>query len=313
MTPRKSEREREEPRAERLRALLDLDEELLELAALAADVRRLGRQPKDEPSSSILSPKRRARARERALQAFQARQKALQHDAELLRRLHEALSKRSKRSEEQAKSLTKPALPSERTSQAESAEKPKEPLRLGRRELFKLLGLATLFSLLRGVLGRAQPVATAGTAVLEEEALQAVTVKKVLMDPGRDAPVMLLEAAQGKTLPIWIGSPEASSIALSLEGKSLPRPLTHDLLIKALEAVGARLDHVRVTHLEETTYHAALVLRDRDDNVRVVDARPSDAVALALRAGCPIYASEDVIEHGAIELDLPDPPTDVKP
>jgi hypothetical protein len=295
---------------ERLQALLD--EELLELAALAVDVRRLGQQPKDELSRSILSPERRVRARQRALQAFQARREALRHEVELLRRLHEVLSK-SKRFEAQIEGPAKPTSLSEATSQAEGAEKPKEPLRVGRRELFKLLGLATLFSLLRGVLGHAQPTAATGAAALEEEALQAVTVKKVLMDPGWDAPVMLLEAAQSKTLPIWIGTPEASAIALSLEGKSLPRPLTHDLFVKALEAVGARLDHVRITHREDTTYHAALVLRDRDGRVKLVDARPSDAVALALRAGCPIYASEDVIEHGAIELDLPNPPMDVKP
>lgn len=304
MATHKSEKRREELQAEQLQALLD--EELLELAALAADLRRLGRQPKDEPSGSILSPERRARARKRALQAFQGRQEALQHDAELLRRLHEALLKRSERSEEQAKSPMKQASPSERASRAESTEKPKEPLRLGRRELFKLFGLTALFSLLRGVLGRAQPAAAVSNIALKEERLQAVTVKKVLMDPGQDAPVMLLEAAKGKTLPIWIGTPEASAIALSLEGKSLPRPLTHDLFVKALEAVGARLDHVRITHREDTTYHATLVLRDRDGSVKVVDARPSDAVALALRAGCPVYASEDVIESEAVELDLPE-------
>jgi hypothetical protein len=142
---------------------------------------------------------------------------------------------------------------------------------------------------------------------LGETPLHAVTVKRVLSDPQRKAFVMLLEAAQDKTLPVWIGAPEATAISFSLEGKSLPRPLTHDLLLSALEAVGAHVDHVRITHREDQTYYASIVLRDRGDEVRTIDARPSDAVALAMRAACPIYASEEVIEESAIELASEEP------
>src|SRR5438874_1839464 len=105
-------------------------------------------------------------------------------------------------------------------------------------------------------------------------------------------PILLLRETEGERyLPIWIGSVEATAIALEQQGVRPPRPLTHDLLKEIISALGRELEQVRITDLQEGTFFAELVF---DGDVRV-SARPSDSVALALRCGLPIHAEESVL------------------
>jgi bifunctional DNase/RNase len=111
--------------------------------------------------------------------------------------------------------------------------------------------------------------------------------------------VILKEAARDRYLPIWIGPWEASAIAMKLQGLTPERPLTHDLFATTLVELGARIDRVIISELADETFHARIVL-ERDGRTVEVDARPSDALALAVRAGVRIYASEAVLEQAAL-------------
>jgi bifunctional DNase/RNase len=121
-----------------------------------------------------------------------------------------------------------------------------------------------------------------------------------------NAPVVLLREHTGeRVLPIYIGPEEAKAIAMSLEGVSTPRPLTHDLLRDALAALGASVSRVTVTELRDRTFFAELELRIDGRTVRV-SSRPSDAIALAVRVDAPIYAAEDVLDEAAAPPAEPD-------
>jgi bifunctional DNase/RNase len=111
--------------------------------------------------------------------------------------------------------------------------------------------------------------------------------------------VILKDAARDRYLPIWIGPWEASAIAMKLQGLTPERPLTHDLFATTLEAIGARIDRVVISELADETFHARITL-ERDGKVVEVDARPSDALALAVRAGVRIFAAETVLEQAAL-------------
>lgn len=125
-----------------------------------------------------------------------------------------------------------------------------------------------------------------------------VRVGGVGLDPRTDSPVILLHERDGdRTLPIWIGTPEARSIAIELEKLELPRPNTHDLAKRLLSSLDARLDRMIVTELQGGTYFAVMVLRSGDRTLEV-DARPSDAIAIALRMGAPLYVREGLFEPG---------------
>ena len=104
--------------------------------------------------------------------------------------------------------------------------------------------------------------------------------------------VVLWDKADRRLLPIWVGSDMGAEIARSLMEFPLPRPMTFQFMAKVLEAVEAKLESVRVEALRESTYHAVVSLR-RGDRLREVDARPSDAIALALQMKCPIYVKEN--------------------
>ncbi len=119
----------------------------------------------------------------------------------------------------------------------------------------------------------------------------------VRVDPAANAPLILLQETEGqrRVLPIYIGGPEASSIDLALRGTVAPRPLTHDLLVNVLGQLDVQLAQVVVTELVEHTFYAELVLRSTEGEQRV-SSRPSDAVALAVRTGTPIWASESVLD-----------------
>lgn len=111
--------------------------------------------------------------------------------------------------------------------------------------------------------------------------------------------VILKEQDRERYLPIWIGPWEANAIAMRLQGIESERPMTHDLFAAVLGELGTRVDRIRITDLEDDTFHARLVL-EGPSGVREVDARPSDAIALAVRLGTPIYASPRVLEHAAL-------------
>ena len=102
-------------------------------------------------------------------------------------------------------------------------------------------------------------------------------------------------AGKGRVLPIFIGGPEATAIAFALEEIAVPRPMTHDLMKDLLDVVGARIERIVVTELRDTTFYAEIILNIAGE-VRSVSARPSDAVALAVRYGAPLFAEEGVLE-----------------
>ena len=121
-------------------------------------------------------------------------------------------------------------------------------------------------------------------------------VKALIVDPIANMPVVILRDAEDKSfLPIWVGVFEANAIALQLEGVSTPRPLTHDLLKATISLLGARVDQIVITRLHEYTFYAEIHLTSGGVPV-VVDSRPSDAIALALRTSSPIFVEEEVLE-----------------
>ena len=120
-------------------------------------------------------------------------------------------------------------------------------------------------------------------------------VRTVLIDPGSQTPVVILEIiSDKKSLPIWIDVPEARAIALELEHVSLPRPLTHDLIRSILHGVGATLQSVTITELRNSTYFANLSLATKEKVIHL-DSRPSDAVPIPLRMKAPIFVSTQVL------------------
>ncbi|MBI2958538.1 MAG: bifunctional nuclease family protein [Chloroflexi bacterium] len=114
--------------------------------------------------------------------------------------------------------------------------------------------------------------------------------------------VILKESAAERYLPIWIGPAEADAIAVQLQGVNVPRPLTHDLLQSIIGQLGARVDHIVVNDLRNDTFFARITLVVDSTNLEV-DSRPSDAIALAVRAKAPIYADESVLDKAGIFLD----------
>ncbi len=107
--------------------------------------------------------------------------------------------------------------------------------------------------------------------------------------------VVLKEVNSERYLPIWIGQAEAESITLRLTNTKVPRPLTHDLIVDAIRALGATVRYVLVNDLRDETFYARVVLRTRDGKELSIDARPSDAIAIAVRVDCPIYVDDDVM------------------
>jgi bifunctional DNase/RNase len=117
-----------------------------------------------------------------------------------------------------------------------------------------------------------------------------------------NVPILLLQEATGdRTLPIYIGRPEAEAIAGALQGVVTKRPMTHDLMRDILSELGVVLDHVVITELKDQTFYAELRLR-RGSTTHIVSARPSDAIALAIRAGATIYAEEALLDAEGIVL-----------
>jgi len=133
-----------------------------------------------------------------------------------------------------------------------------------------------------------------------------VKVSGLALDERNKTPVVILQERDGsRVLPIWIGPSEASSIAMELAGKKFQRPLTHDLLKSVIEGLHGRVTKVLITDLKESTFFAK-VLINQDQDVLGVDARPSDSIALALRAGSPIFVSDSLFQLGKEEEEASD-------
>ena len=128
-----------------------------------------------------------------------------------------------------------------------------------------------------------------------------VMIKALLVDPSNNSPVVLLKDRDSrKALPIWIGEAEAISIAFGLQNEDFPRPLTHVLMEKMVEALHGRVQRVVIKAVQDGTYFASVYVEAPDDEVLEFDARPSDSLALSLRSGCPIFISDDVFESESI-------------
>jgi bifunctional DNase/RNase len=129
-------------------------------------------------------------------------------------------------------------------------------------------------------------------------------VRSLMFDPYNNTFIVILrDEENAEMLPIWVGKPEASSISFALEDVTTPRPMTHDLMKAVLDVVGAKVISVVISDLKENTYYAKVHL-SYEDSEYVIDARPSDAIALALRTKAPIFANEEVIRKQASdELD----------
>ena len=124
-----------------------------------------------------------------------------------------------------------------------------------------------------------------------------MTIKGLMVDPITNVPIIILRDKEGqKVLPIWVGIFEANAIALQIENISTPRPMTHDLLRNVIQDLKASVQRVVVCDLQENTFYALIYLR-LDGETVAIDARPSDAIALALRTRSPIFVEDSVIDH----------------
>ncbi|WP_136706075.1 bifunctional nuclease family protein [Agromyces sp. H66] len=117
------------------------------------------------------------------------------------------------------------------------------------------------------------------------------------------------EVSEGRVLPIWIGSQEATSILIAIQGEQAPRPLTHDLMKTLLDTVGARVERIEVTRIEDGTFYGEITL-DTPAGPLVLDARPSDSVGLAVRTEAPLFVADEVLEEAGIPAEMVEPHTD---
>lgn len=124
-----------------------------------------------------------------------------------------------------------------------------------------------------------------------------MTIKGLMIDPITNMPIIILRDQDGqRMLPIWVGVFEANAIALQIENVQTPRPMTHDLLKNVIDDLAARVERIVVCELKENTFYATIHLTS-PAGVRTIDARPSDAIALALRTRSPIFVEESVIQN----------------
>ena len=132
-----------------------------------------------------------------------------------------------------------------------------------------------------------------------------VRIRGLTLDPATSMPIIVLkDVASGTVMPIWVGIFEANAIAIEIEKVAVPRPMTHDLTRNLIRHLNARLERVVISELNDDTFFATLWLRQGDEPL-VIDARPSDAIALALRADCPIYVTEEVMQAAKLNTTGP--------
>jgi hypothetical protein len=122
----------------------------------------------------------------------------------------------------------------------------------------------------------------------------------LMLDPNTQAPVVVLKDEAGEVvLPIWIGVAEATSIASAIKQIAMARPLTHDLMMNVMNEIGGRIERIVITELKDSTYYAELVV-SVGEKALIFDSRPSDAIAMALRASAPIYVTQQVLEQAKV-------------
>jgi len=132
-----------------------------------------------------------------------------------------------------------------------------------------------------------------------------VRIRGLMMDPSTNMPIVVLkDVASEAVMPIWVGIFEANAIALEIEKMTAARPLTHDLTQNLVRHLNGKLEKVVITELKDDTFYAVLWLQQEGEQV-AVDARPSDAIALALRADCPIYVADKVMESAKLNTSGP--------
>jgi len=136
-----------------------------------------------------------------------------------------------------------------------------------------------------------------------------MTIKGLMIDPITNMPIVILKDKAGdRVLPIWVGVFEANAIALQIENIATPRPMTHDLIKNILSEIEAEVQRIVVSDLRDNTFYAMIYL-NRDGETIAIDARPSDAIALALRTRSPIFVEDSVVES-AKGMDLSKESTD---
>jgi uncharacterized protein len=137
-----------------------------------------------------------------------------------------------------------------------------------------------------------------------------MTIKGLMIDPITNMPIIILRDEEGqRILPIWVGVFEANAIALQIENVQTPRPMTHDLLKNVIDDLAGQVERIVVTELKENTFYALIHIRARERAI-AIDARPSDAIALALRTRAPIFV-EDAVIQGARNVESDKDATDV--
>ena len=128
-------------------------------------------------------------------------------------------------------------------------------------------------------------------------------VMGIALDTRSGSPIVVLHDLENKkALPIWIGSAEASAIIRKIEKLAVARPMTHDLVVDVVDKTGYTVDRVEINDVEEETYFATIFLT-KEDEVIEIDSRPSDAIAIAMRAEAPIFVTEKVLMDGAVSTD----------
>ena len=135
---------------------------------------------------------------------------------------------------------------------------------------------------------------------MDREGFIEMRVGGLTLDPVTKTPIVILKDAENKlTLPIWVGLMEATAMATELEGIKMARPMTHDLLRNTIVELGGEVESIEVTDLRDNTYYAVIYLRAGEKRM-AIDSRPSDAISLALRARSPIYVAKKVIETSSV-------------
>ena len=127
-----------------------------------------------------------------------------------------------------------------------------------------------------------------------------VELARIIIDEKRQDQVIVLKEKNGdRQIPIVIGFMEASSIKIKITGMEVPRPMTHDLLMAAIEGLGAKLERLTIDKLVDNTFHAKLEIKTSDGQMKTIDARPSDGIALAVRSNAQIFVEEEVLKKAA--------------
>ncbi|WP_348261230.1 bifunctional nuclease family protein [Telmatobacter sp. DSM 110680] len=132
-----------------------------------------------------------------------------------------------------------------------------------------------------------------------------VRIRGLMMDPATNMPIVVLKDVGSDTvMPIWVGIFEANAIAIEIEKVAAPRPMTHDLTRNLMRHMNGELEKIVITELRDDTFFAMLWIRQEGELI-TLDARPSDAIALALRADCPIFVSEQVMQSAKLNMNGP--------